>query len=191
MRLHYVENPPRNLKPEDQAVVDRILVRRGERGLIPLDLALLHSPPIADGWNSLLGAVRTKTTLSADIREIAICRVALLNEAWFEWNAHVPILADALEREGNVAEKLEKLLDLHPKDKGPFSDRQWMVLRYADEMTRNVKVEESLIGELKEQGLNEQEIVELTVTVASYNMVSRFLVALNVGEANDKGRNPF
>jgi len=34
----------------DQAVVERVKARRGERGLIPLDRALLHSPPVADGW---------------------------------------------------------------------------------------------------------------------------------------------
>jgi len=43
-----------------------------------------------------------------------------------------------------------------------------------------------LFDEVKGQGFSEQEIVELTATVASYNMVSRFLVALDVGEQNNQ-----
>lgn len=53
-------------------------------------------------------------------------------------------------------------------------------------MTRNVKVDERTFGRLKDVGFNEKEIVEITATVASYNLVSRFLVALDVGEQNDK-----
>lgn len=49
MRLPYVDNPPKDLSKEDQAVVDRVLARRGKMGLIPLDLTLLHSPNVTDG----------------------------------------------------------------------------------------------------------------------------------------------
>jgi alkylhydroperoxidase family enzyme len=187
MRIPYTDNPPKNLNPEEQEVLKRVQARRGSLGLIPLDLALLHSPPVADGWNALLGAVRTKTDLYADIREIAICRVARINEAWFEWDAHIPILATALEREGNVAEKLLKVEELSPTEKGPLSESQWAVLQYTDAMTKNVKVADETFHALKDVGLNDKEIVELTATVASYNMVSRFLVALDVGEKNEKG----
>jgi alkylhydroperoxidase family enzyme len=53
-------------------------------------------------------------------------------------------------------------------------------------MTRDVSVPQSLFDEVKAAGFNEQQVVEITATVASYNMVSRFLVALDVGEANNK-----
>ena len=59
------------------------------------------------------------------------------------------------------------------------------MLRYADAMTRDVKVPQPLFGELQESGFSSQEIVELTATIAAYNLVSRFLVALDVGEANE------
>ena len=57
---------------------------------------------------------------------------------------------------------------------------------YADEMTRHVKVDDKTFQRLRTVGFNEQEVVEITATVASYNMVSRFLVALDVGEQNAK-----
>lgn len=183
MRLPYVPNPPENLSAPEEEVVQRILARRGSRGLIPLDRTLLHSPPVADGWNSLLGAIRTKTSLPADLREIAICRVALINEAWYEWMHHAPIL---LEAEGFTEEMLKVVRRLHQaRGKGPLSEKQWVVLRYADAMTRDVKVEEALFGEVKSV-FTEKEVVELTATVAAYNCVSRFLVALDVGEMNGK-----
>lgn len=45
-----------------------------------------------DVRNSFLGAIRTKTSLSTSVRETAICRVAVLNKAWYEWESHSPIL---------------------------------------------------------------------------------------------------
>jgi len=50
MRLPYVTDPPNFTSESDQAIEQRIRERRGARGLIPLDKALLHSPPVADGW---------------------------------------------------------------------------------------------------------------------------------------------
>lgn len=59
------------------------------------------------------------------------------------------------------------------------------MLRYADAMTRDVSVDQRLFDEVK--GLfDEREVVELTAVVAAYNTVSRFLVALDVGEQNGK-----
>ena len=52
MRLDYVPNPPENLSPDEQQIVDRVKKRRGAKGLIPLDLTLLHAPQVADGKSS-------------------------------------------------------------------------------------------------------------------------------------------
>lgn len=183
MRIPYTSNPPTHLTDAEQPILSRVLERRGPRGLIPLDLALLHAPRIADGWNSLLGAVRTQSSLPPSIRELAICRVALINRAWFEWDAHLPLLAAS---EGWNEEKTAVVKDEHPGVRGALTEQEWVVLRYADVMTRSVEVEGWLFDQLKER-FDEKEIVEITATVASYNMVSRFLVALNVGEKNDKG----
>lgn len=151
---------------------------------MPLDLALLHAPKVADGWNGLLGAIRTRTSLPDNIREIAICRPALINEAWFEWIHHVPLLKESESFKSDPS-KLDTVQELHPTSQGKLDHHEWATLRYADAMTRTVKVPQGLFDEVK--GLfSEQEVVEITATVASYNLVSRFLVALDVGEQNDK-----
>ena len=178
MRLPYVSDPPPAQSPEDRAIIDRVRTRRGSRGLISLDRALLHSPPVADGWNSFLGAIRTGTTLPGDIREIAICRVAVINEAWYEWEAHAPIAAAV-----GVSE--HTLVSLKEGGKNGLDEKQLAVVEYTDTMTKEVKVPGAVFGKLR--GLfNEREVVEITATVGAYNCVSRFLVALDVGEMNER-----
>jgi hypothetical protein len=50
LRLDYVDNPPQSETDEDQAIVERVKQRRGDAGLLELDLSLLHAPAVADGW---------------------------------------------------------------------------------------------------------------------------------------------
>lgn len=53
MRLSYVDNPPNFTNEDDKATLERVKARRGEKGLLPLDLALLHAPKVADGKHHL------------------------------------------------------------------------------------------------------------------------------------------
>ncbi|KFY23302.1 hypothetical protein V493_05935 [Pseudogymnoascus sp. VKM F-4281 (FW-2241)] len=182
MRLPYAPDTKEGLDEESAAIYDRIAARRAPRPLQALDLTLFHSPNVADGWNSFLGAIRTRTSLPDDLREIAICRVAVLNGAAYEWLSHAP-----LAKKGGVSEEGMKSLG-DPNVAGAtklegFSDKQWAVIRYTDAMTRDVKVSDEVFGGLKKL-FSEQEVVEITATVAAYNCVSRFLVALDVGEHN-------
>lgn len=182
MRIPYVDNPPATSNDEEAAILQRVLARRGERGLLPLDLALLHSFPVADGWNSFLGSIRTKTSLPADIREIAICRVAAINEAWFEWVHHAPILKEAGSSD-EALKLLEQGWGSEAELAALMSPKQAAVAKYTEAMTKTVKVPDEVFAELKTH-FNDQEVVEITATAAAYNCVSRFLVALNVGEMN-------
>lgn len=61
---------------------------------------------------------------------------------------------------------------------------RWTVLRYVDCMTLQIKVPRQLFEDVS-VWWTEQQIVDLTAIVAAYNMVSRFLVALDVGEMNE------
>jgi alkylhydroperoxidase family enzyme len=166
MRLPYTDptDPNAFKDPEDAAIVARVSARRAPRPLQPLDLTLLHSPAVADGWNSFLGAIRTKTSLSDDVREIAICRVAVINEAWYEWAHHAP-----LAKAGGVSDDALKVLEeenLDAKNGSPeLTDKQWAVVKYTDAMTRDVAVKQDVFDALKKY-FSEKEIVELTATVS-------------------------
>ena len=62
--------------PGTDSLADAIRERRGARGLTPLDANLLHNPLIASGYNTMLGAIRTKGNLPGDIREAMVCQNA-------------------------------------------------------------------------------------------------------------------
>ncbi|KAL2357279.1 4-carboxymuconolactone decarboxylase-like protein [Cryomyces antarcticus] len=184
MRLPYIDQNPTMDNAEDQAVLERVLERRGGK-LIELDRALLHAPPVADGWNSFLKAIRTQTSLSTAVREIAICRVAILNHAWYEWDHHCPILRETSDITEEGVQYVLKAPH-HAKDADSALDaKHQAVLAYSDAMTLDVKVPDAVFGKLKSH-FSDREVVEITATVAAYNTVSRFLVALDVGETNSR-----
>lgn len=164
MRLPYVPDPVPTKTEEEAAIVARVQARRAPRPLQPLDLTLLHSPSVADGWNSFLGAVRTRTSIAGDIKELAISRVAVCNRAWYEWGHHAPLAVKAGVSEAVM--EIAKGPDPLQRDQKPESvgEKEWAVLVYTDEMTRNVEVADETFALVK--GLfNEQEVVEITATV--------------------------
>lgn len=160
-------------------VADRVKARRGGR-LTPLDEALLHSEPFADGWNTLLGAVRSSMDLPAVFRELAICRIAALNGAEYEWSAHAP-----LARTAGLTDRQVAALKLDA-DIASLDDDHLLILAYTDAMTRSVTVSDELSAAVHDR-LGTQQLVELTGTIAAYNMVSRFLEALHVGHTDSAG----
>lgn len=170
MRVPYVADPPPTANAEDAAIVSRIQARRAPRPLQALDLALLHSTPLADGWNSFVGAVRTKTSLADDVREIAISRIAVCNRAWYEWGHHAP-----LALKGGVSHaglEVIKASDLPSERPDSLNEQLWAVVLYTDEMTRNVQVSDDTFDLVKKQ-FTDKEVVELTTTVRSCSFTAR------------------
>jgi alkylhydroperoxidase family enzyme len=79
------------------------------------------------------------------------------------------------------------LCSIHPSQAagGGETEEEEAVMLYTDQMTIGVEVEDGVADRLK-RVLSDTQVVELTATIAAYNCVSRFLVALNVGECNGK-----
>lgn len=179
MRIPYAPTEPADPTPENQAIYDRIAARRKPRPLIGLDLALLHNPQIADGYNALLGAIRNKSSFSQALAELAICYVAVLNNAVYEWKAHAPLALKA----GASRKALEAVLKSDVKSTEALSEDERNVLAFTEQSTKKIAVDEDVFERIKER-FSDQEVMELTITVAGYNMVSRFLVALDVTENN-------
>ncbi len=158
-------------------VVDQIRARRGGE-LLNLDRMLLHSPAYARGWNALLGAVRRELTLPPRLRELAICAVASLTQAEYEWRQHAPELLAA----GGSHPQLDALADvaIAAERADLFDDAERAVLRLTHELTLDIKVSGSTFERAREALASDQQVVELIGVVGTYNMVSRFLVALDV-----------
>jgi alkylhydroperoxidase family enzyme len=161
--------------PRDPALTQAILERRGGK-YINLDLALLWSAPLASGWNTFLGNVRRKFEVSPRLKEIAICTVARITGADYEFNHHWPEYVKA----GGDDRLRARIMDTDSAATDTeFTEDERLAIRYAITMTRQVKVPDSLFKVLKAR-FSTTELVELTAAIATYNMVARFLVALEV-----------
>lgn len=122
----------------------------------------------------------------------------MLNGAVYEWTAHSKIY---LAADGGRREVLKALLELKGRsvdgnsssisgdDDGDLgavlSEDEKDVLRFTEQSTKHVNVDEELVERLKGK-FTDQQVMELMITVAGYNMVSRFLVGLDVTESNGK-----
>ena len=120
----------------DQALAQRMLQRRGG-ALLNLDKQLLHSAPLADGWNHYMGALRGQTRLDGALRELVILLVAVLNRAPYEFAQHAPVaLAEGVS---------QAQIDALPawRDCVLFDERTHDVLAYTEAMTLRVQVSDA------------------------------------------------
>ena len=172
---HVIPYVPHDMA-EPAEVVGAIRARRGGH-LIHLDRMLLHSIPFARGWNAFLGEVRRNLSLSAQHREIAMCGVAVLNGAEYEFFHHAPELLAA----GGTPDQVEALRRIGDSDAdwSMFDPVAQDVIALTHAMTREVTVPESLMRRLQ-AALGNTQVVELVGVISAYNMVSRFLIALGV-----------
>jgi len=156
-------------RPELAALEARI---KGARGRIsPLYSVLLNSPLLASGWEQFFTIVRQQTSVPPRLRELVILRIAVLNGADYEFEAHVPhALAAGLPQEA---------IDGLRKDDLRLRGVERIVLQYTDAMTRDLVVPDALYAEL-DKAFDVKTLVELTATIAAYNMVSRLLIALRI-----------
>lgn len=161
-------------RPELAAQEAQIQAERGR--ISPLYQVLLNSPPIAHGWEQMLSAVRNRNSLPADLRELVILRVAVLNAAPYEFEAHVPHALKA----GASQDAIEAMRAVPLAAGAPLTPAQRVAIRLADAMTRDIEVPDALYAEVRAQ-FGTQMQLDLVATVAAYNMVSRFLVALRIG----------
>ena len=102
-----------DLAPRTRELVAAIEERRGG-ALLNLDRMLLWSEPLARGWNGYLRAIRTELSLSPLLRELAICVVARLTGADYEYHHHAPELKKAGASD-------EQLADLDERDAAAVS----------------------------------------------------------------------
>jgi len=165
-------------KPQPQDLVQAILARRGGN-LLNLDRALLWSEPLARGWNTYLGAVRTGLGASRRLRELGICTVALITGAHYEYHHHAPDFLAAGGQQASLDALQAYVKSGGTGEPGGLTGDEALVTRYAAQMTRDVKVDDTVFARMKER-FDTTDLVEITSAIATYNMVARFLVALGV-----------
>jgi AhpD family alkylhydroperoxidase len=157
-------------EPAAALVEARLVAARGE--VSRLYRILMNSVAAADGWEYFLTIVRQKLSLSPRLREMVILRIATLNAAPYEFAAHVAHARAAGLSDGEIDA-------LRTGGAGGFDDADAAVLAYADAMTRDIHVPDATFAAIAER-FPPREVVDLTVTIAAYNMVSRVLAALGI-----------
>ena len=140
-----------------------------------------HAPASLQPGFDMGAALLLKAELPARDRELAILRVAHLTGAAYEWHQHEIIgravgLTDAdldLARHGASTDELDSLL-----------------IAATDEITTTVRLTDETLAELL-RVLGTRQAMELIITVAHYNAVSRILesarVPIEEGWALDPG----
>ena len=158
------------------ALADSIAKIKGARGgrLINIYRLMLHSPALANAWFDLNQAVRYGTEIDGQCRELAVIRVAILNQVEYVQQAHGPAYA---LKEGLTPEQVTAIADWRASKL--FSAQQRALLAYTDAMTREIDVPGNVFAELR-QHFSERQAVELSMLIGAYNMLTRFLKALKV-----------
>jgi len=159
--------------PELAESIANIKGARGGR-LINIYRLMLHSPALANAWFELNQAVRYGTEIDGRSRELAVIRVAILNDVEYVQRAHGPAYA---LKEGLTPEQVAALSDW--KSSNLFNAQQRALLAYTDAMTRNIDVPDDAFDNARKH-FSERQMVELTMLIGAYNMLTRFLKALKV-----------
>jgi len=141
--------------------------------LLNIYRVLAHSPELCQTFMRFANRILFKAKLDAKLRELAILRIAHLTKATYERVQH-----EAIARDVGIPQKQIDAIKRWKAAKR-FTPPEQAVLQYTDELTKSIRAKKATFKRLK-RFLSEQEIVELTLTVGMYNLVSRFLEGLEV-----------
>ena len=114
-----------------------------------------------------------KGTLDAVTREIAILRVGYLSGCEYETHQH-----ERIARQAGMSDALIAAIKAGPEAEG-FSPQQRQVMRYVDDLVKNVRAGDETFQPLREQ-MSIKQLQELTLVTGYYMMVCRFLSTFGV-----------
>jgi alkylhydroperoxidase family enzyme len=132
------------------------------------------APPLLRAWLDFAWPLRLHAKAPRRIRELLILRGAQVSGARYEWVHHVAMALAAGVTQAQI-DALEAW-----EQSALFNAQEQAVLRLAEEVTRGPGASAACIEALGQQGFDQAEIVELTLTSSFYVCVSRFLQSMEV-----------
>ena len=135
---------------------------------------LANSEAGLKGFTRMGNALLHRCELDPQLRELAILRVGRLSRAAYEVFQH-----ERIAREVGVAEEKIAALRDATAEASAFSDQEKAVLRFTDDVVRNVKATDRTLKAVQ-AFLSPGALVELTLTIGYYMMVCRFLETAGV-----------
>lgn len=162
---------PDDLPPDYRQILDDLLQARG---FVPnLYAVMAHIPGAMSDFIRFTTTLRADGALPAADKELVIIRVGELTRAKTIVAAHRGFARSA----GLAPAMIEALAE--PGDSPLFDARQRAMLSYADRVTAHIRVDDETWRAVRAH-LDDAQLVELTLVVACYNMVARFLEPLQV-----------
>jgi 4-carboxymuconolactone decarboxylase len=174
-RIPYVDKV--NASAEVQAIFNRLehaaVPVFGRPFVLNVMRALAHAPVLLRRVSSLGNAMLNDLTLDPKLRELAVLQLFRINRCDYGFQQHVTIGKAAGLNDKQIANV--GAYRTYPY----YADVERLVLEYAEAVTRDVAVSEELFARIRQQ-FSDQQIVELTMVIAYWNMMSRFLMPLQV-----------
>jgi uncharacterized peroxidase-related enzyme len=135
-------------------------------GAVPNVLRVMaHSPEMLEAFLAL-NATLPRTKLDGKLRELAYIKTSELNGCDYCLSHHRTTGKKAGLTDRQIAETAEF------ESSDAYDDLQREVMRYAEQVTRHINVDDALFARLK-QSLSDREIVELAMTVGIANFTNR------------------
>jgi alkylhydroperoxidase family enzyme len=153
--------------------------------LPPLNIfrMLSHSDHLFEPFVRLGNGFLGKGTLDPVLREVAILRVGYISGSRYETFQH-----EVIGRRLGMSDALFAALK-QGADAADLTPQQRQVVRYVDDVVKNVRASDETFAALREQ-FSVQQMQELTLVTGYYMMVCRFLetFGVEVEDAAKKGK---
>jgi alkylhydroperoxidase family enzyme len=164
------------LEQSDLSAENQDLLKRR----INLFQALVNSPNAARAFSGLGTFIRFGSKLDPRLRELAILQVGWLARSPYEWSHHVKIGHDF----GVTDDDIQALIDDTAGKPAKLDPLAKSVLLAAREMTSDGAMSDASFATLQ-KALGNEQVVDLTITVAFYNAVVRVLATLQIDVEED------
>jgi alkylhydroperoxidase family enzyme len=163
-RLPYLEKS--DLLPEHQDLLARNL---------NLYRLLAHSPRAARSLNTLARYIRDGSRLDPRLRQLAILQIGYVTRSAYEYSHHIRI-----SREFGVSD--EDIRAIAAETSGRPSSLDTLaraVLRAARDLSCRLELSDETFAALQ-QGLDDERLTDLLITIAYYNGLVRLMAALRI-----------
>jgi AhpD family alkylhydroperoxidase len=157
--------------PEAAAMYDALLA---QRGVVPnMFKVLSYNPAIAQGVAGFLKALLSDGALTGWYKELVAVRISRLMVSEYAITAH-----NASARKKGASEP--QIAGVADFENGPFTAKEKLGFRLADRLHRGPQhVDDTFYAELK-SAFDDQELVELFLTAAAFEMFPRFIDGLHI-----------
>jgi alkylhydroperoxidase family enzyme len=134
--------------------------------------AMANAPQVLKGYADLGGRLLMRGTLDPRLREFVINAISVKAGCAYEWSHHLGMGRQA----GMTDDDLRALRDGKLEALG---DTERLYVTYAHKVD-DAAVTDADVDALRDAGLTDEQIVELTVLAGFYGMTARALLALDV-----------